>query len=249
VSADTILESPPRFDRTIRVIPQPDGPVTATVLSSNTLANEEIQLLIARLHVLDEGRAARCIGVVSATAGEGKTTLAMGLAAGLALEPERRVLLVEADIRKSAIEAYLGLPRTAGLCDWLSSPSASVPFRWVTPPGFALLSGGMAPLRRPELLGSKRMASLLRAARETFDYVIVDCPPVSPVADAVILQDLLDGFIFVVRARHTPRETLTRAVGKLRPSHILGTVFNDQREILPSYDNYGYRQYGKLVEE
>jgi Mrp family chromosome partitioning ATPase len=93
------------------------------------------------------------------------------------------------------------------------------------------------------------MAALLRAARQDFDYVLVDCPPVSSVVDAVILQDLLDGFLFVVRARHTPRESVVRAAGKLKPARVLGTVFNGQSEILPRYDNYGARQYGSLRED
>jgi capsular exopolysaccharide synthesis family protein len=233
----------------VRVIPRPDGPVSATVLSSNTLASVEIQLLIARLHALNKERSARCIGLVSATAGEGKTTLSMGLAFGLALEPERRVLLVEADTHKSALEDYLGLPYASGLSEWLTSVDSSVPLRWVTPPGFALLSRGTTPLGRRELLGSKRMASLLQAAREEFDFVIVDCPPVSSLPDSIILQDLLDGFLVVVRARHTPRESLVRAAGQLNSARILGTVFNAQNDLLPRYENYGQRQLGRSHEE
>jgi capsular exopolysaccharide synthesis family protein len=227
------------------VIPRPDGLVLGTVISPSTLANAEIRLLIASLQALNKERSARCIGLVSATAGEGKTTLSLGLAFGLALEPERRVLLVEADMRKAVIEGYLGLPYASGLSEWLTSLDSSVPLRWVTPPGFALLSRGATPLERRELLGSKRMASLLQAAREEFDFVIVDCPPVSSLPDSVILQDLLDGFLFVVRARHTPRESLVRAAGKLNSARILGTVYNQQNEILPRYDNYGHRQHGR----
>jgi len=224
----------PRFDLTVQVSPRPEGPVSATVFSTGTLASAEIQLLIARLHDLNNARSARCIGLVSATAGEGKTTLSIGLAFGLALEPERRVLLIEADMRKSAIEGNLGLPSTSGLSEWLTSFDSSLPLRWVTPPGFALLSRGATPLGRRELLGSKRMASLLHAARQEFDFVIVDCPPLSSLPDAALLQDLLDGFLFVVRAGHTPRERLVRAVGKLNTARILGTVLNGQREILPN---------------
>jgi protein-tyrosine kinase len=237
----------PRFDLTVQVSPRPDGHVSATVFSTSTLANAEIQLLITRLHALNNTRSARCIGLVSATSGEGRTTLSMGLAFGLALEPERRVLLVEADMRKSAIEAYLGLPYTSGLSEWLTSFDSSVPLRWVTPPGFALLSRGATPLGRRELLGSNRMVSLLHAARKEFDFVIVDCPPVSPLPDSVILQDLLDGFLFVVRAGHTPRETLVRAAGKLDSARILGTVLNEHNEILPRHASY--RQPRRLSED
>jgi Mrp family chromosome partitioning ATPase len=70
--------------------------------------------------------------------------------------------------------------------------------------------------------------------------VIVDCPPLDPVADAVAIQDLLDGFLLVVRARRSPREAIERAVGRLKERRIHGIVFNDQPAILPRA--YSYRQ-------
>ena len=104
--------------------------------------------------------------------------------------------------------------------------------------------GLLGALDRPELLGSARMSALLEAARRSFDYVIVDCPPVIPVADSVILQELVDGFLLVVRARHCPRETVVRAASRLKAGRIIGMIFNDQREILPRYSSYGYGRYG-----
>ncbi len=238
-------EASPLFgDQEVQVLATPPDPITTAILTGRTLAVEELRLLVTHIHALNDTRPARCLGVLSATAGEGKSTLSMGLAAILAGEPDRRVLLMEADLRKPALEAYLGLARSKGLSDWLKGNAGPIPLRWVTPPGFAFLSGGQTNLDRPERLGSSRMAALLEVARQSFDYVIVDCPPVTPVADAVILQDLLDGFLFVVRARHSPREAVLRAASRLKPDRILGTVFNDQREILPGYASYGYRRYG-----
>jgi Mrp family chromosome partitioning ATPase len=131
-----------------------------------------------------------------------------------------------------------------GLSEWLTNPGDSVPVRRVHPPGFALLAAGLVPLRRPELLATDRMTDLLAAARAEFEYVLIDCPPVLPVADAILIQDGLDGFAFVVRARHSPRETVLRAASRLKPEKLLGLVFNDQSEILPNYYNYGNRYYG-----
>jgi capsular exopolysaccharide synthesis family protein len=227
-----------------KVLPSPPDPVTAAILHGRTVAVEELRLLITRLQLVNDERPARCVGLLSATGGEGKTTLSIGLAAALAGDPDRRVLLIEVDLRKPAIESYLGLPRAPGVGEWLRGLAAPLPVRWVTPPGFALLSGGRVGLDRPDLLGSSRMAALLDAARRSFDFVIVDCPPVAPVTDAVILQDLVDGFLFVVRARHSPREVVLRAASRLKGDRIIGTVFNDQKEILPGYYRYGYRSYG-----
>jgi capsular exopolysaccharide synthesis family protein len=234
-------------DEDHRVLPTPPDPITSAILTGRTNAVEELRLLVTRIHAINDTRPARCLGLLSATGGEGKTTLSIGLAAILAAEPDRRVLLIEADLRKPAVEAYLGLSRSHGLADWLKGAPGPIPLRWVTPPGFALLSAGQTNLDRPERLGSARMAALLEAARQSFDFVIVDCPPVSPVSDAAILQNLVDGFLFVVRARHTPRETVLTAASRLKPDRILGTVFNDQREILRSYA-YAYGQYGERPE-
>ena len=113
--------------------------------------------------------------------------------------------------------------------------------RRVARAGFWLLSAGKPSPDGLELLGTERLSELLAAARRLFDFTIVDCPPLAPVADAVILQDVLDAYLLVVRARHTPRETLVRAVSHLNTDRIQGVVFNDDREILSSYYHYGYR--------
>jgi Mrp family chromosome partitioning ATPase len=86
------------------------------------------------------------------------------------------------------------------------------------------------------------MGALLGAGQLSFGFLVVDCPPLSPVADAVSLQDLLDGFLLVVRARSAPKEMIERAVGRLHEGRIQGVVFNDQPEILST--NYSYRRYG-----
>lgn len=249
MTRETRSDFPVFADQGAKVLPGPRDAVTAAVLHGRTLAVEELRLLVARLQLVNDERPARCLGLISASGGEGKTTLAIGLAATLAAEPDRRVLLVEADLRKPAIENYLGLPSAVGVGEWLKGRPGPLPLRWVTPPGFAFLSGGRVGLDRPELLGANRMAAILDAARRSFDFVIVDCPPVTPVADAVILQDLLDGFLFVVRARHCPREVILRAASRLKGDRIIGTVFNDQKEILPGYYRYGYQQYGSSLKE
>jgi len=82
------------------------------------------------------------------------------------------------------------------------------------------------------------------ACQLSFGFVIVDCPPLNPVADAVAMQDLLDGFLLVVRARNAPRETIQRAVSRLKDGRVQGVVFVDPPAILPSGYSYGYRRYG-----
>ena len=87
------------------------------------------------------------------------------------------------------------------------------------------------------------MTRLLAAARAAYTFVVVDCPPVMPVADAIILQERLDGMLFVVRERHSPRETTLRAIERLQAERVVGIVLNDHRAFMPGHYNYGgYRQ-------
>jgi capsular exopolysaccharide synthesis family protein len=213
------------------------------LLGGSSPISEELRILKAKLGVIGEQRPLKCVGMVSAAGGEGKTTVAIGLSIILAQEADRRVLLIEADVRRPAVEGYLGLMSMEGLGDYLQGPGDELVVRRLEPHGFYLLSAGRPPAPPPELLGGPRMRQLLDSIRDSFDYVVVDCPPLGPVADSVLLQDLVDGFVFVVRARHSPVETIAKAVSHLRADRIVGVVLNDNREILTSYYSYGYRKY------
>jgi Mrp family chromosome partitioning ATPase len=88
------------------------------------------------------------------------------------------------------------------------------------------------------------MEALLASARRAFTFVLLDIPPVLPVADTILLQDLVDGFVVVARSRATSREAIREALGRLRGEKILGVVLNDHREYKHSYRSYGYERYG-----
>ncbi|HEX6736778.1 MAG TPA: CpsD/CapB family tyrosine-protein kinase [Vicinamibacteria bacterium] len=246
-SDDAAAVTRPTFEEAGQARAQPSTPLVAAALGGDTLVTEQFRLLRARVRGINETRPFRCFGIGSAASGEGKTSVAVALAAALGQEPGRRVLLLEADLRKPSVDAYLGLARTPGLVEWLEGKGASVSVRRVLPGGFFLLSAGVAALQNPEVLGSARMAGLLEAARQSFDTVVVDCPPILPVADAVVLQDLVDGLLVVVRARHTPRETVLKGLSMLKPDRVQGLVFNDHHEILTRYYSYGYG-YGRYTE-
>jgi Mrp family chromosome partitioning ATPase len=228
------------FEEKAEITAQP-APLQRAALTPGSTAAEDFRLLRTKIRGIAQERPFGCVGVVSATPGEGKTTIAIGLAAALADAADRRVLFVEADLRRPAAEEYLGLPRTPGLAEWLDGSSVSIPLRRIAPLGFWLLSAGEAGLASQDALGAPRMAALLDACREQFDSVVVDCPPLAPVADSVMLQDSIDGFLLVVRARHAPRDVIQRAVSHLRPERVAGVVFNDQQEVFPGYSfSYAY---------
>lgn len=241
-------EELPVFEELAEAEARPRQTAVEAALSTSSILSEEFRLLRAKVRALAEEQPFRCFGLVSGAPGEGKTTVALGLAVALAHEERdgRRVLLVEADLRKRSLAPYLGLEPIPGLVEWLQqSTSTSLAVRRIGLRGPFLLGAGCHSSSSPDLLSSRRMGRLFEAMRMCFDYVIVDCPPLGPVADAVLLQDLLDGFLLVVRARHSPRETLSRALGHLKQGSIRGVVFNDYREILRRGYGYDYSAYGE----
>lgn len=225
------------------VLVEPKAPLLHALRTGDTLAGEEIRLLSARVSTLVQDRALKSLAIVSAGPGEGKSTLSLCLATTIAEGLGRKVLILEADLRRPSLEGKLDLPPLAGLGEWLAGDVSRITVRRVGSRGPFLLSAGRLPLKKPELLASGRMAELIEAARAAFDLIIVDCPPLVPLADAVFLQEFVDGFLFVVRARETPKDVLRRALANLKPERILGMVLNQQREILASYEAKAYRQY------
>jgi polysaccharide chain length determinant protein (PEP-CTERM system associated) len=219
-------------------------PVLEALRDHDSSVGEELRLLAAKLVELTRAHKASCLALTSALPVEGKTTISIGLTGALAREPRRKVLLIEADLRRPSLGPALGLPPGPGLSEWLSGSIEEVPIRQVEPGGFHVLAAGQAGLKRPEVLGSPRMEALLRAARARFDLVVLDAVPVLPVADTVLMQELVDGFLLVVRSRQTPRAAIHEALAKLRADLVLGVVLNDQREYRGSYKEYVYRRYG-----
>ena len=226
------------------VVPAKVVPIIESLKDAGSLVGEELRLLAAKVQDLRRQRKMNCLALTSALPGDGKSTITVGLASALAREPGRRILLVEADVRRPSLTPTLALPPAPGLSDWLNEGIDYVPVRLVEPGGFYLLVAGRTEVERPEALGSARMDALLRAARGLFDYVLLDAMPLLPVADAVLLQDLVDGFLLVVRSRQTPRDAIQEALARLRPDRVVGVVLNDHHQYRDSYRTRAYHRYG-----
>jgi len=247
--ADHRRESPPPvvevdIREVGRVTPGRAAPIIDSLEDRSGYAGEELRLLAARAQELRRERQVRCLAVTSALPQEGKSTVCLGLAAALAREPGRRVLLIEADLRRPSIARDLELPPSAGLGEFLGGAAGAASARIVDPGGFSLVVAGRAEFDRPETLASPRMAALVGAARSRYDFVLLDVPPLIPVTDAVLVQEIVDGFLVVVRSRKTPRAALDEALGRLRSGAVLGLVLNDHHVGRGSYRAAAYRRYG-----
>jgi len=205
---------------------------------------EQFRTLRAKLRLLAEQKKVACLGVVSVARGEGKTTVASALSLVMAQEPASRVLLVDADLRKPDLEASLGLKKQPGLAEWLERPAPEIRIRRLGPHGAYFLAAGRPHGRPWELIASPHFVRLLAAARSRFDAVVVDCPPLVPVADSSLIQKCLDGMLLVVRARTAPRETILGALEQVQEEKIVGMVLNDVRRLISNFQHFRY-QYGK----
>jgi Mrp family chromosome partitioning ATPase len=207
------------------------GPVARALLDERSEQGEQCRLLGTRLLALGRDKRLRRVGVVASSAGEGATTVALGLARALSRDRRRRVLLLELDLRRPALDVALGLdPPAAGLRRYLAGACDVPVLRRSRPARFWVLSAGEGAVAGEP--SPSRLATLLRATDRVFDHVVADCPPLLEGDDALALQDHLDGFVLVVRSRRAPRETIQQAAARLRPELVVGLVLNAQHEIL-----------------
>jgi capsular exopolysaccharide synthesis family protein len=203
------------------------------------------------LRILLEQRrrdAALCVVAISSpTAGDGKTLTAINLAGSLGQDPEARVLIVDADLRRPSVAGLLGLPeeRTPGLVDAILDPACDLE-QVVTPLAafnLSVLPTGRGAASPYEILKSARLGDLLQEARRRYDFVLVDTPPMVAVPDLRLLAKWTDGMLLVVSAHKTPRRLLEEAFYVADPEKILGIVFNNDDRLLSRA--YGYYTYGR----
>jgi Mrp family chromosome partitioning ATPase len=226
-----VFELLPAFEEETGVRVHP-GPVPQAVLDERTPQGAALRLLANRLRALGRDKRLRRIGVVGASPGEGSTTVALGLARALAAEPPARVLFLELDLTHPSVDRELRLaPPATGVVEFLSG-KGQLPVLRHPAGGLWVLSGGGGRVPLPRRPPADRLARLLSAADRVFDFVIGDCPPLLSDFQAALLQDHLDGFVFVVRSRHATRETVKRAARMLRPGLLVGVVLNAQRDFL-----------------
>jgi len=237
-------------------VPRPGEPVStvevedhlASLLSPHSYEADQYRVL---RQFITEARAARPLTIVAITspaAGDGKTTTSINLAATLAQTPGSRVLLVDTDLRRPFVAANLGLsPTRPGLaeaaCDERLELSDVVQS---TPYNLAVLPAGVPPANAYQALESARVGQLLEQASRSYEYVVLDTPPVLLVPDCKLMSQWIDGFLLVVAAHRTPRKLLGAALSTLDEAKLLGIVFNGDDRPLSGY--YG-KYYGGYYHE
>jgi capsular exopolysaccharide synthesis family protein len=222
-----------------------DRPYVVALEAPRSPAAEAYRTLRTSMLVTAAERGVKTFMVVSALPSEGKTTTAANLAVVLA-QADKRVVLISADLRRPRLHEFFGLPSSErGLSEvldgdrrpWEALRSGKINNLWI-------MSSGKVSDQPTELLQSEAMRRLLADQREVVDFIILDCPPVLAVADALVIAPMVDAVLFVADAKGTPRGAVAQARAQLDQvgARILGTVLN---EVASGTDGYAY--YGQYA--
>jgi succinoglycan biosynthesis transport protein ExoP len=219
-----------------------------TLTAPESFAAERYQGLRIKLDQLRQQHGRRVIAVTSPGAGDGKTVTSINLAGVLARESDARILLVDADLRRSSVGPQLGIAAgTPGLADLVAGTRKTLMALVLRPLHcrFDVLPAGSSSMPVQQLFRSPRFSDIVEEARGRYDYVLLDTPPLVPVFDAAVLARKVDGVIVVVAAGRTPRKALAGALDLLDPSSVVGIVFNADSSPLFGYNSSAYRSYFK----
>lgn len=248
----TWLNIPP--DRILHPSPSPEQRLI-TLTNHNSQGAEMFRVLSTRLAHMKDKRRLNKLLVTSAVGDEGKSVVAVNLAVALSQRPGERVLLMETDLRRPTASTLLSSKPTLGLAEWHEGKLAiEDAFYRVDDLPLWFLSAGKGMNEPLPVLESLEFASMLETVSSHFDWVVLDCTPMLPMADAASLARLSDGVLVVVREGYTRRKILNKALESIDKKKLLGVVFNEAASQQVSYDRYygnGYygRKNGKPADE
>ncbi len=182
--------------------------------------------------------------VTSPEAGEGKSTTSVNMAIAFSQLGDK-VLLIDADMRRSSIHKKLKLENTEGLSGVLAGFNRLSEVVVNISDTLDVLTAGQTPPNPSELLGSQRFKDMMEEAAKKYSYVIIDTPPIDVVTDAWVIAPVTAGVVLVVKDQITPTDTIQRSIeaAKFAGINLLGAVMNAANP--KSGGRYGYRKYGR----
>jgi protein-tyrosine kinase len=222
--------------------PDPDMDVFSGSQSSH--GAEQFRTLRSRLYHLRNGRPLKTLLVTSSMAGEGKTFVTGNLVRSMVRQPERRVLVIDADLRRPRLHLVFGSPTAPGLSDYLrGTHDESAVIQFGGTGNLCLIPSGTRVNNPSELLSNGRMKTLFERLGPAFDWIVIDSPPCLPVADSGVIANWCDGLLLVVRAGFTPSALIAKVRQELKGRNVVGVVLNAVAEDSLAYGPYygGYQ--------
>jgi capsular exopolysaccharide synthesis family protein len=204
---------------------------------------ESLDLIYKNIQLLPSAAGLRSLVVTSALAGEGKSTIALGLAISAA-RLHQRVLLIDADLRRPSLHQQLDLPNGYGLSTLLTrqtsfrQSSEMQPSHRYTDLPLSILTSGPAPTDPAQLLSAERMGDLMQALEQAYDLIIIDAPPVLGIVDAMLVASFCSSVVLVGRIGHVTRAELTQATALLSKLNVIGVIANGSDLTTNHYVSY-----------
>ena len=207
----------------------------------DSLAAEKFRFLGVRLRQIQQSRSLKKVLVTSTIPEEGKSFVSANLA-GVLAKRKQKVLLIEGDLRRPTISTLFGLGRLVGLAEWLQGDHRKLTNIYrLDGPDFWLMPAGDPPANPLELMQSGSLSQLMELLDTMFDWIIVDSPPLLPLADTTVWGRMTEGTLLVAREGKTEKAMLERGLQTMKKSDFLGVVLNGSAN-----PNHGYYQrYGQ----
>jgi capsular exopolysaccharide synthesis family protein len=207
----------------------------------DSLAAEKFRFLGVRLRHIQQSRSLKKVLVTSTIPEEGKSFVSANLAGALARR-KQKVLLIEGDLRRPTLSKLFGLGRLVGLGEWLQGDRRTLAniFR-LDGLDFWFMPAGDPPTNPLELMQSGRLPQLMEQLSTMFDWVIVDSPPLLPLADTTVWARVTDGALLVTREGKTEKALLQRGLEVVKKTELLGVVVNGCAQPTHNYYNYYVR--------
>jgi capsular exopolysaccharide synthesis family protein len=215
-------------------------------LSENeSLGAEKFRFLAVRLRQIQQARHLKKLLITSTIPEEGKSMVSGNLAVTLARRKQQKVLLLDGDLRRPVLAREFGLAQLAGLSECLLGEPRPIPNIYhLDRAGVWFLPAGKVPENPLELMQSGRLLQLLDQLSACFDWIIIDSPPILPLADTSVWTRIADGVLLVTREGTTQKRQLQRGLEALNQSKLLGVVFNSSTNA--DHSNY-YQRYSRIV--
>ena len=240
---DDRIEGPMQCDL-LSIAPSQASHLVSTS-EGESLAGEAFHLLGVRLRHLRRQRPLKKVLITSTIPQEGKSMVAANLACTLALRTQQRVLLLEGDVRRPTQSKIFGLPPKSGICEWLGGKGSLVKNMYrLEGPGIWILPAGMATSDSLDLLQSGRAIPMMEQLTNWFDWVVIDSPPILPLADTSVWTNMADGILIVARQGITQKRQLKRGLEALGNQKLIGAILNSAKSV--EHTDYYYRPTNRL---
>jgi capsular exopolysaccharide synthesis family protein len=201
---------------------------------------EALRLLAVRLRDIRRTRPLKKVLITSTIPQEGKSTIAGNLACAFSHATDERILLIEGDLRRPSLSRMFGVRTKLGICDSLRDGSGVLQNIYqLKEAKLWILPAGNAPANPLEALQASKLPGLLNELTKYFDWILIDSPPVLPLADTSIWMRLADGIILVTRQGTTEKRQLQKGIEALDADKVLGAIVNSS--VASAYSGYYYR--------